>query len=107
MVIAVLPRLDLLPIERYEVVYNGVDLSRVAPDPGRAVEFRRRHAIPPGRTVVLQVSWIIPEKGIPELLEVARQVLAQTDKVHFVLVGEGSYRQQYMKDAEAWAWQIM
>ena|SRR2546422_905177 len=93
--------LGLLPKERYELVYNGVDLSRVSPDPRLGAEFRRRHSIPAERTVVLQVSWIIPEKGIPELLEVAHLVLSKTDKVQFVLVGEGAYRQQYMKDAEA------
>jgi len=93
--------LDLLPRERYELVYNGVDLTRVAPDPQLAAEFRLRYAIPADRIVVLQVSWIIPEKGIPELLQVAREVLSKTDKVQFVLVGEGAYREQYMNDATA------
>jgi len=93
--------LGLLPNERYEIIYNGVDLSRVTPDPQLAAEFRRRHSISPDRTVVLQVSWIIPEKGIPELLQVAKQVLSGTDKVQFLLVGEGAYRKQYMNDAEA------
>jgi glycosyltransferase involved in cell wall biosynthesis len=93
--------LDLLPTERYELVYNGVDLSRVHPDPGRAEEFRRRYSIPADRTVVLQVSWIIPEKGISELLQIAGLVLSKTDKVQFVLVGEGPYREQYMRDAGA------
>ena len=92
--------LDLLPNERYELVYNGVDLARVSPDPRLAAEFRRRYSISADRTVVLQVSWIIPEKGIPELLKVASLVLSKTDKVQFVLVGEGAYRNQYMKDAE-------
>ncbi|HXM36739.1 MAG TPA: glycosyltransferase family 4 protein, partial [Pyrinomonadaceae bacterium] len=86
--------------ERYELIYNGVDLSRVSPDPRLAAEFRRRYSISADRTVVLQVSWIIPEKGIPELLKVASLVLSKTDKVQFVLVGEGAYRNQYMKDAE-------
>ncbi len=93
--------LDLLPGERHELIYNGVDLSRVAPNPRLATEFRQRYGIPADRTIVLQVSWIIPEKGIPQLLQVARQVLANNDKVQFVLVGEGAYREQYMKDAEA------
>ena len=93
--------LDLLPNERYELVYNGVDLSRVAPDERLATEFRRRYSIPDDRTIVLQVSWIIPEKGIPELLQAARQVLSKSDKVQFVLVGEGEYREQYMNEAEA------
>jgi len=93
--------LGLLPGDRFELVYNGVDLTRIAPSPRLGAEFRQRHSIPPDRTVVLQVSWIIPEKGILELLRAAREVLSTTDKVHFVVVGEGSYRQQYMKEAHA------
>ncbi len=92
---------DLLPAERFELVYNGVDLTRVSPNPKLAAEFRRKHAIPDDRTVVLQVSWIIPEKGIPELLQAARLVLEKTDKVQFVIVGEGAFREEYMKDAQA------
>jgi glycosyltransferase involved in cell wall biosynthesis len=91
--------LGLLPDDRYDLVYNGVDLTRVRPDPDLAVEFRRRFSIPADRTIVLQVSWIIPEKGIPELLQAAKLVLAKTDKVQFVLVGEGAFREQYMKEA--------
>lgn len=93
--------LDLLPNERYEMVYNGVDLSRVTPDSRLAGEFRRQHSIPNDRTIVLQVSWIIPEKGIPQLLQVAKRVLSKTDKVQFLLVGEGAYREKYMKDADS------
>lgn len=93
--------LDLLSSERCELVYNAVDLSRVQHNPGRADEFRRRYSIPSDRTVVLQVSWIIPEKGIPDLLKAASLVISRNPNVQFVLVGEGAYRRQYMKDAEA------
>lgn len=91
--------LDLLPKDRFKMIYNSVDLTRVKPDTARAANFRRKHAIPEDRTVVLQVSWIIPEKGIPSLLEAAKLVRQQTDKVHFVLVGEGAYREQYTNEA--------
>lgn len=92
---------DLLPQSRFEMIYNGVDLSRVSWDPQRAIEFRRRHAIPAERAIVVQVSWIIPEKGISDLLETARLVIARNPNVQFVIVGEGAYRQQYMRDAAA------
>jgi glycosyltransferase involved in cell wall biosynthesis len=92
---------DLLPQSRFEMIYNGVDLSRVSRDPQRAIEFRRRHLIPAERAIVVQVSWIIPEKGIADLLETARLVIAQNPNVQFVIVGEGAYREQYMRDAEA------
>jgi glycosyltransferase involved in cell wall biosynthesis len=42
---------------------------------------------------------MIPEKGIPELLETARILLSTNPRAHFVLVGEGAYREQFMNDA--------
>jgi glycosyltransferase involved in cell wall biosynthesis len=93
--------LGVLPDDRYEMIYNSVDLSRVIPRSERAADFRRRYAIPEDRTMVVQVSWIIPAKGILELMEAARLVLRQNDKVQFVFVGEGSFREQYAKDALA------
>ncbi len=92
--------LDVLPRERYELVYNGVDLSRVVLDSSRAADFRRRFAISDEKKIVLQISWIIPEKGIGDLLEVARIVHLQTNDVQFVIAGEGPYRRQYMRQAE-------
>ena len=93
--------LDVLPADRYEMIYNSVDASRVDPRAERAAEFRRRYSIPEDRTVVVQVSWIIPEKGILDLLAAARLVLEQNDKVQFVFVGEGAFRDQYAQDALA------
>lgn len=96
-----LTTLDLLPQERHQLVYNAVDLSRVNEKSDRGSEFRKRHSISTERTVIVQVSWMIPEKGIPELLETARILIARNPHVHFVLVGEGAYREQFMKDAVA------
>jgi len=93
--------LGVLPDDRYEMIYNSVDLSRVCPSAERAAKARRRYSIPEDRTVVAQVSWIIPEKGILELVEAARLVLQKNEKVQFVFVGEGSFREQYAKDAVA------
>jgi glycosyltransferase involved in cell wall biosynthesis len=90
-----------LPANRFEMIYNGIDLARVRPDYGAAARFRARFAIPDGRLIVGQVSWIIPEKGIGDFLEMARLVTSQRQDVQFVLVGEGAQREQYMKDAAA------
>src|SRR5262245_10363586 len=49
----------LLPRPRFEMVYNGVDISRVSPDNGIASAFRRRFDIPEERQIVTQVCWII------------------------------------------------
>lgn len=96
-----LTTLDLLPKERHELVYNAVDLSRVNEETNRGSEFRQRYSIPPERIVIVQVSWMIPEKGIPQLLETTRILVSKNPRVHFVLVGEGSYREQFMRDAAA------
>ena len=93
-------KLDVLPGDRYEMIYNGVDIKRILPDSVLGDAFRKRFSIPEERSIALQVSWIIPEKGIGDLLTVAQTVLRQNDKVQFVVVGEGPYREQYMRQAE-------
>jgi len=92
---------DLLPRNRFQMIYNGVDLSRVSTDPRSAADFRRRYSIPADRPIVTQVSWMIPEKGIADLLAAARLVLEQNRDVQFVLVGDGAHREQYMNEAVA------
>jgi glycosyltransferase involved in cell wall biosynthesis len=92
---------NALPRDRYEMIYNGIDLARVTSDNGASARFRKRFAIPNNRIIVGQVSWIIAEKGITDFLEMARLVSSRNEDVQFVLAGEGAQREQYMKDAAA------
>ena len=89
--------LDVLPTERFECIYNSVDFSRVLESAERAASFRRQYAIPENRRLITQVSWIIPEKGIPDLLEAVRLVVRENGEVQLVLVGDGSYREEYTR----------
>jgi len=82
-----------------EMIYNGVDLSRVSESKERGARFRRKFAIPPDRTVVLQVSWLIPEKGIVDLLTAARTLVSRGEAAHFVIVGDGPKREEYRRRA--------
>ena len=77
---------------RLHRIYNAVDLSRRL---GDARSFRQKYAIPDDRRIVLQVSWIIPEKGVPDLLDAARIVISANPSAHFVLAGDGAQRQEY------------
>jgi len=95
-----LTALDLLPCHQHELVYNAVDLSRVTKSQERGAEFREHYGIQQDRIVVVQVSWMIPEKGIPDLLEVATEIIAKHPNIHFVLVGEGDHRQRFMQRAD-------
>jgi glycosyltransferase involved in cell wall biosynthesis len=83
---------DLLPKERFHIIYNSVDVNRAALGIARAAEFRGRFHIGADRLVVTQVSWLIPEKGLDDLLLAARDVLAAEPRAHFLLVGEGAHR---------------
>ena len=90
---------DLIPTGRIEMVYNSADLSRGTVSSELASAFRGKHSIPADRSLVVQVSWLIPEKGVADLLDAARLVIAQNPKVHFALVGDGAHREQYTKQA--------
>jgi glycosyltransferase involved in cell wall biosynthesis len=88
---------DVLPPKRFSRIYNHVDFNRCRSD---GSGFRQTLSIPADRQIVLQVSWMIPDKGWDDLLGAARIVVAQNPSAHFVLVGEGAHRERYMKDAE-------
>jgi glycosyltransferase involved in cell wall biosynthesis len=90
---------DLLPESRFHIIYNSVDVARADPGPGKASEFRRRNSIPPDRLVVTQVSWLIPEKGLDDLLAAARAVISAEPQAHFVLAGDGSHRHNLERTA--------
>ncbi len=74
-------------------IYNSVDLAAVH---GDGAEFRRRHGIPADAPTVAQVSNMIPEKGITDLVEAARLVVDRIPRAHFLLGGEGRNREEFM-----------
>ena len=88
--------LGVLPPARFVRIYNSVDLTR--PE-GDGASFRRRWSISVDKLIVLQVSWIIPEKGIGDLLEAARRVVEKEPRAHFVFAGEGAAREQFTEEA--------
>jgi glycosyltransferase involved in cell wall biosynthesis len=83
---------DLIPKERFHIIYNSVDVERASIGADRAEEFRRRHGIPVDAVVVTQVSWLIPEKGVDDLLDAAREVVTAEPRAHFLLAGDGAHR---------------
>jgi len=87
-------RRDMIDAGRVMRIYNSVDLS--APH-GNGAAFRTRHGIPLDAPVIVQASWMIPEKGITDLVEAARLVIDRIPKAHFLLAGEGKHRPEYMR----------
>jgi glycosyltransferase involved in cell wall biosynthesis len=85
---------------RLEVIYNGVDFVRTELGHAHRQEFRRRYQIADDQVLVLHVSWLIPEKGVADMLQAARQVLARNDKIRFMIAGEGAKRREFEKMAQ-------
>lgn len=82
----------IVPPEKTCVIYNSVDNGR---DLGDGAAFRRNYNIPQDRTLVLLISWLIPEKGIDLALRAARQAIQSRTDLHFVFCGDGANRQDY------------
>jgi L-malate glycosyltransferase len=91
--------LDLIPKERFRIIYNAVDLERAQAGAMNAAAFRRKHGIPPDAIVITQVSWLIPEKGLEDLLEASCKVAAAEPRTHFVVAGDGAQRANLEKHA--------
>jgi glycosyltransferase involved in cell wall biosynthesis len=82
---------DLLPKKRFQIIYNSVDVERAVLGLDQAQAFRQRFGIASDRLVVTQVSWLIPEKGVDDLLTAARDVVAAEPCAYFVLAGDGAH----------------
>ena len=93
--------LDILPASRFEVLYNAVAPPSREGTAELGLRFRQQFDIPHDRELVTQVSWIIPEKGILQLLDAARIVLRERRAVHFAIVGTGAAEVEYRQRTEA------
>ena len=86
-------RRDMIHAARVMRIYNSVDL---AASHGDGAAFRARHGIPLDVPVIAQASWMIPEKGISDLVEAARIVIDRFPRAYFLLAGEGKHRPEFM-----------
>lgn len=91
------------PLDKIEVIYNGVNASKFEfdwSDEERA-EYRAKFA-KPDEKIILYVGRFVREKGIHLLLDAANVVLAQDPKAKFVIVGSGGARDRFQRFSD-WA----
>jgi alpha-1,6-mannosyltransferase len=85
----------------------GVDIRVFAPGEDK-FDSRREFAIPPGRTVLLYVGRLAPEKNVKVLLQAFAQLNGQfPGRFHAFIVGDGFYRDdviQLQKSTKAASW---
>jgi glycosyltransferase involved in cell wall biosynthesis len=75
-------------------IHNGVDLTR-ATVAAAGGAFRERHRIPANRILITQISQIIPQKGIADVLDAAVISLSKNSNLHFSFVGDGQYLEDF------------
>jgi glycosyltransferase involved in cell wall biosynthesis len=71
-----------------EVLWNGVNAPRF----GDPAEFRARHGIPADTVLIGTIATLINQKGLPDLIRVARRVRDLGHKARFIICGEGVMR---------------
>ena len=78
-----------IPADKIEVVHNSIDQSELAPlDPENAYHYlSRMKAL--GYRVVVNVGRLTVQKGLPNLLRAASEVIARCPKTLFLIVGSG------------------
>ncbi|MCX6599841.1 MAG: glycosyltransferase family 4 protein [Acidobacteria bacterium] len=89
----------VFPGSRTFVLYNGSELPSVQRAPELSEKFRRRFQISPDALVVAVLCWMIPEKGISDLLDAAQAVLARSSNAHFVIGGAGPSLEDFKAQA--------
>jgi len=78
-----------IPADKVEVVHNSIEPSDIVPSDGeneyRYLQEMRRH----GYHVVVNVGRLTIQKGLPNLLRAAKEVVYRAPKTLFLIVGSG------------------
>jgi len=78
-----------IPADKIEVVHNSIDIDDVMPSNGenvyRYLDVMRSH----GYRVVVNVGRLTVQKGLPNFLRAAREVVYRNPKTLFLIVGSG------------------
>jgi len=89
--------------EKTEVIYNGLDLARLAPNETNRAEICRELGLPTDENikfVTLVANLRHKVKNQPMFLRAAREISENFAAAHFVLAGEGELRNDLEKLAE-------
>jgi glycosyltransferase involved in cell wall biosynthesis len=82
--------LEHFNIKASGVLYNAIDMGEVEAMQKKHVEhYREKYDIPKDATIVTFTGRMVEEKGVPQLLDAAENILKDRDDVFFFLAGNG------------------
>jgi len=80
---------DFFPVDRVELIHNGVDVDKFAKGQIRPAEFRDKLGIPPSTRIMGTVANLRREKEYPFLLRAFKQLLDRHQDMRLLCVGGG------------------
>jgi glycosyltransferase involved in cell wall biosynthesis len=82
-----------LDMKKFNAIHNCLNVNKLAPADTSGQSFRREWGIRPETRVIGVVARLVSRKGIQDLLAAAPKILEKHPDVKFVLVGEGTDKQ--------------
>lgn len=77
---------------RIKVIYNGVNLSRLTPDPAKVAQIKEEMQLPHNGKVIGIVARLHPAKGHDTFLRAAKIISESIPQTRFAVVGDGPLR---------------
>ena len=90
----------IAPVEKYKVVYSGMDLSafmNATADQG----LRKELGISDGAPVIGVIARMFPQKGYEDLMQIAPEIAGAFPDARFLLLGDGTMRQEIERKVQA------
>ena len=84
-----------------ETLYNGVDTSFFELKEGLKEKSKEQLQLPTDKLIATNVAVFRTQKRLDRWLQIAKQTLAQTNEVEFVLIGDGPLKESIHQQAEA------
>ena len=91
---------NIAPQEKYKVVYSGMDIDKFM-SATREPELRKELRIPEKARVIGAVARLFPLKGYEYFVPAAAEIAKRYPDTHFLIVGNGSMREEMDRDIAA------
>ena len=94
-------RHGLLKEENTSIIHAGVDLDAHACDSQKGASLRHDLGIPENAPVVSTIACLKPQKAPLDFVRFARRVREMAPECHFIYVGDGEMRTDFLNEIEA------
>lgn len=87
-----------IPASKIITLYNGIDLSEYQPAKGFERSTKRKElGVPEDVFLIVTIAVLREPKGIQYMLEAMQQILQAEPNTHYLIVGEGKYKERLME----------